>query len=75
MHMLVHPFIHDGLLTPCGVCVSASRSESPGPSEESAPPVTRSRRRVVKETSVALHVSACVYDIQSFSVEDAGFVF
>ncbi|KAM9366695.1 protein ELYS [Symphorus nematophorus] len=31
----------------------ANRAESPGPSEESAAPVTRSRRRVVKDASVA----------------------
>ncbi|XP_034535275.1 protein ELYS isoform X2 [Notolabrus celidotus] len=33
----------------------ASRAESPGPSEESAAPVTRSKRKVVKEASDAPH--------------------
>lgn len=56
------------VLTLCCVCASAKRAESPGPSEESAAPVTRSRRRVVKDTSVAPHVSASAYDVHTFLV-------
>lgn len=69
------PFVHDGFLTPCCVCVSAERAESPGPSERSAAPVTRSRRRVVKDASVAPHVSASAYELHAFTVEVAGFAF
>lgn len=53
----VHPAVM--VLTLC--CVmrpSASRAESPGPSEEPAVPGTRSKRKVVQEASDAPHVSA-----------------
>lgn len=48
------------VLTMRHVCVSAHRAEAPGPSEESAVPVTRSRRKVA---SVAPHVSSSVYAV------------
>lgn len=53
------------------VC-QAKRAESPGPSEESAALVTRSSRRVVNDASVAPHVSASAYEVNDFSVEEAG---
>ena len=57
-----HPSLHllsvlGLILTLCCVGVPANRGVSPGPSEESAAPVRRSRRRVVKDASVAPHVS------------------
>lgn len=56
------------ILTLSCVCVPANRGESPGPSEESAAPVTRSRRRVVKDASVAPHVSAFTHVLHAVPV-------
>ncbi|XP_051235126.1 protein ELYS isoform X7 [Dicentrarchus labrax] len=47
------PGEHSFIYSPSRRRTRANRAESPGPSEESAAPVTRSRRRVVKDTSVA----------------------
>ncbi|XP_049454990.1 protein ELYS isoform X2 [Epinephelus fuscoguttatus] len=49
------PGEHSFIYSPSRRRTRASRAESPGPSEESAAPVTRSRRRVVKDASVAPH--------------------
>ncbi|XP_068586372.1 protein ELYS isoform X2 [Cebidichthys violaceus] len=49
------PGEHSFIYSPSRRKTRAKRAESPGPSEESAAPVTRSRRRVVKDTSVAPH--------------------
>lgn len=62
----VHQLIPDGVLTLRCVCVSAKRGESPGPSEESVAPVTRSSRRVIKDASVAPHVSCSCLQASCF---------
>ncbi|XP_036952683.1 protein ELYS [Acanthopagrus latus] len=49
------PGEHSFIYSPSRRRTRANRGESPGPSEESAAPVTRSRRRVVKDASVAPH--------------------
>lgn len=49
------PGEHSFIYSPSRRRTRAKRAESPGPSEESAAPVTRSRRRVVKNASVAPH--------------------
>ncbi|XP_076579713.1 protein ELYS isoform X2 [Chaetodon auriga] len=46
---------HSFIYSPSRRRTRADRAESPGPSEQSAAPVTRSRRRVVKDASVAPH--------------------
>ena len=53
----IHPSII--ILTLCCVCVSGRRAESPGPSEESAVPATRSRRRAKDDAP----------QVRAFSVE------
>ncbi|KAK9542587.1 hypothetical protein VZT92_000434 [Zoarces viviparus] len=49
------PGEHSFIYSPSRRKTRAKRAESPGPSEEPAAPVTRSRRRVFKDTSVAPH--------------------
>lgn len=64
-----HSVIHDGFLSLCFfVSPSASRAVSPGPHEESAAPVTRSRRRVTDNTSVAPHVSTWALEEEAVCV-------
>lgn len=55
--------------------MAANRAESLGPSEDSVAPVTRSRRRTVKNVSVTHHVSASAYELHAFSLEEAEFMF
>ncbi|XP_041794919.1 protein ELYS isoform X2 [Chelmon rostratus] len=59
------PGEHSFIYSPARRRTRAERAESPGPSERSAAPVTRSRRRVVKDASVAPHD-----EIEKMSEED-----
>ncbi|XP_075965904.1 uncharacterized protein ahctf1 isoform X2 [Anarhichas minor] len=57
------PGEHSFIYSPSRRKTRAKRAESPGPSEESAAPVTRSRRRVVKDPSVAPHEEIASEDL------------
>lgn len=62
--------IHSSMMivTLCCVCVSGHRAQSPGQSEESSAPATRSRRRV---KDVAPQVGASAYEVHTFSVDES----